>query len=82
MDVDNCDMFHLTYSNLLVFGFFFREKDLNAKFIISMEKNKTTITNLKVSKHNFKKEGVTQQLPKYDWTKLMLAALWSTALSC
>ncbi|XP_068251345.1 kinesin-like protein KIF16B isoform X4 [Nyctibius grandis] len=25
-----------------------REKDLNAKFIISMEKNKTTITNLKV----------------------------------
>ncbi|NXF49065.1 KI16B protein, partial [Oceanites oceanicus] len=26
----------------------FREKDLNAKFIISMEKNKTTITNLKV----------------------------------
>ncbi|NXY71905.1 KI16B protein, partial [Glareola pratincola] len=28
--------------------FSFREKDLNAKFIISMEKNKTTITNLKV----------------------------------
>ncbi|NXF64078.1 KI16B protein, partial [Ciccaba nigrolineata] len=30
-----------------------REKDLNAKFIISMEKNKTTITNLKVP------EGIT-----------------------
>ncbi|KAJ7407208.1 Kinesin-like protein KIF16B [Willisornis vidua] len=28
-----------------------REKDLNAKFIISMEKNKTTITNLKVFKN-------------------------------
>ncbi|NXW84322.1 KI16B protein, partial [Alopecoenas beccarii] len=28
--------------------FSFREKELNAKFIISMEKNKTTITNLKV----------------------------------
>uniref|UniRef100_A0A8D0EJT2 Kinesin family member 16B n=1 Tax=Strix occidentalis caurina TaxID=311401 RepID=A0A8D0EJT2_STROC len=37
----------------LFFFFFFREKDLNAKFIISMEKNKTTITNLKVP------EGIT-----------------------
>ncbi|NXK12402.1 KI16B protein, partial [Herpetotheres cachinnans] len=34
---------------IFLFYFFFpREKDLNAKFIISMEKNKTTITNLKV----------------------------------
>uniref|UniRef100_A0A8C5X0E8 Kinesin-like protein KIF16B n=1 Tax=Malurus cyaneus samueli TaxID=2593467 RepID=A0A8C5X0E8_9PASS len=31
-----------------LFLFFFREKDLNAKFIISMEKNETTITNLKI----------------------------------
>uniref|UniRef100_G1N343 Kinesin-like protein KIF16B n=1 Tax=Meleagris gallopavo TaxID=9103 RepID=G1N343_MELGA len=30
------------------FACIFREKDLNAKFIISMEKNKTTITNLKI----------------------------------
>lgn len=59
-------MFYLTYSSL---GFFFREKDLNAKFIISMEKNKTTITNLKVSKNNLKKEVLTEQLPQYDWTK-------------
>uniref|UniRef100_A0A8D0GN76 Kinesin family member 16B n=1 Tax=Sphenodon punctatus TaxID=8508 RepID=A0A8D0GN76_SPHPU len=29
-------------------SFYFREKDLDAKFIISMEKNKTTITNLKI----------------------------------
>ncbi|NXJ61573.1 KI16B protein, partial [Rostratula benghalensis] len=34
--------------NILKSLFSFREKDLNAKFIISMEKNKTTITNLKV----------------------------------
>ncbi|NXN70273.1 KI16B protein, partial [Himantopus himantopus] len=34
--------------NVLKSHFSFREKDLNAKFIISMEKNKTTITNLKV----------------------------------
>ncbi|NXX90054.1 KI16B protein, partial [Centropus bengalensis] len=34
--------------NILLSHFIFREKDLNAKFIISMEKNKTTITNLKV----------------------------------
>lgn len=49
-----CDVFYLTYSSLF-FGFcffFFREKDLNAKFIISMDKNKTTITNLKVSKYS------------------------------
>ncbi|NWQ92145.1 KI16B protein, partial [Burhinus bistriatus] len=34
--------------NILKSCLSFREKDLNAKFIISMEKNKTTITNLKV----------------------------------
>ncbi|NXG56572.1 KI16B protein, partial [Hemiprocne comata] len=34
--------------SILKSHFSFREKDLNAKFIISMEKNKTTITNLKV----------------------------------
>ncbi|NXT34046.1 KI16B protein, partial [Pelecanoides urinatrix] len=34
--------------NILKSRFSSREKDLNAKFIISMEKNKTTITNLKV----------------------------------
>lgn len=55
--VDDCDMLCVTYSNIV---FTFREKDLNAKFIISMEKNKTTITNLKVSKHNFKKEILTK----------------------
>uniref|UniRef100_A0A803YHR8 Kinesin-like protein KIF16B n=1 Tax=Meleagris gallopavo TaxID=9103 RepID=A0A803YHR8_MELGA len=38
-------MFSLMYSS---FACIFREKDLNAKFIISMEKNKTTITNLKI----------------------------------
>uniref|UniRef100_A0A8B9T099 Kinesin family member 16B n=1 Tax=Anas platyrhynchos TaxID=8839 RepID=A0A8B9T099_ANAPL len=38
-------MLCVTYSNIV---FTFREKDLNAKFIISMEKNKTTITNLKI----------------------------------
>lgn len=71
--VDDCDIFYLTLSSLVccVFFFFFppREKDLNAKFIISMEKNKTTITNLKVSKHKLKKGVLTEQLPEYDRTK-------------
>uniref|UniRef100_A0A8C3UZ46 Kinesin-like protein KIF16B n=1 Tax=Catharus ustulatus TaxID=91951 RepID=A0A8C3UZ46_CATUS len=40
-------MFYLIYLSV-VFFLLFREKDLNAKFIISMEKNKTTITNLKI----------------------------------
>lgn len=56
MTLDSCGMLWYVLFNILVCCFFFffspREKDLNAKFIISMEKNKTTITNLKVSKHN------------------------------
>lgn len=54
--VDDHDTFSLMYSS---FACIFREKDLNAKFIISMEKNKTTITNLKVSKQ-FKVENINQ----------------------
>lgn len=72
------DMFSLMYSS---FACIFREKDLNAKFIISMEKNKTTITNLKVSKQF--KEGNSSQIAAEIWLHetMVLTTLGRTALS-
>lgn len=39
----------MLFSKRILFYLCHREKDLEAKFIIQMEKSKTTITNLKVS---------------------------------